>query len=56
VTALQRFWEANRWTILLIGGLVAAYAFLRTSPSNVGSTDDVMALIGSRDASVLYFL
>lgn len=55
MSTVRRLWEANRLTILLVGALVGGYLLLRTSPSDIGSVDELMGLVRSRDATVLYF-
>lgn len=53
--ALRRFWGAHWPTILVVGALAAGYLALRTDPSGVASTQEVMEIVRSREATLLYF-
>ena len=52
---LLGIWRENRITIVIVAVLVAGYMFLRTSPSDIGSSAEFQDRLRQGQPTVVYF-
>ena len=50
-----RTWRQNWLTVVVVVALIAGYAVLRSSPSEIGSADEFLASLSAGQPTVVYF-
>ena len=51
----SRLWRENRITLVAVAVLILAYLALRSSPSEIGSTQAFLESLSSGEPTVAYF-
>ena len=52
---VSRLWRENRITLVAVAVLILAYLALRSSPSEIGSTQAFLESLSSGEPTVAYF-